>query len=285
MGIRNMFDHKYPITNLHEVDLTFMHEDIDKMIELLASWEDTINRLLEALTTINSLDARIKYLENLCQGLNKAYTDLEALKLDSVNKQEQINNIKTTLDEVINLWNEMFIAYTNATDALIRAERSKRIEGDFDLDAKIETLKYQMFDAISDIYDYLEHIVPNKVYNPGLGYKVDLNTNTRATYIHLRDKGITIGQLLERHVLVSDIEEKFKCVDLACKGKDIFDYTNYLYSPVNGKHQILHQIYSDIIGRLYDSSTINDVILSNLSIQDVIDLGLTYKGVLTYSFF
>ena len=48
MGIRDMFDHKYPITNLHELDLTFMHEDIDKMISILEEWEEIIDTLKEA---------------------------------------------------------------------------------------------------------------------------------------------------------------------------------------------------------------------------------------------
>ena len=64
MGIKSMFDHKYPITNLHELDLTFMHEDIDKMISILEEWEAIIDELKEGIALFKDLETRVLVLES-----------------------------------------------------------------------------------------------------------------------------------------------------------------------------------------------------------------------------
>lgn len=291
MGIRDMFDHKYPITNLHEVDLTFMHEDIDKVIAILESWEETIHELEEDVKEFDNINSRLTSLEQLTSGLAAAYNDIAALKaniralnLEAEDLQLQIDQVKNSIQGLIDSWNEMFIAYGEATKALIRAEKAARIEGDFDLDAKIYTLRYQVQHDIAAIYAYLEQIIPNTIYNPGCGKRLDFDANTRATYVHLRDRGITVGQLKQRHLTYGDIANKYRCWEYACKGRDLFKYTRYMYSPASGALESMHQIYSDIIGRLYNSSTNKDVADRELSVADLLDLELTNKEVLTYNF-
>lgn len=284
MGIRNMFDHKYPITNLHEVDLTFMHDDIDKMIDILDSWESTINELKEGLNTLSGIDTRVQALESLTSGLSKTYADIDALKADNANINEQLRILKADFDDIITAWNQLFDDYVAATDSALKAEKTARINGDFDLDAKIYSLQYSVNQEFQAIYAYLEHLIPDTIYNPGCGVRLGFDANTRATYIHLRDRGLTIGQLKQRHLTVEDIAGKFECWKLACKGRDLFNYTRHTYSPVNGKLQSFHQIYSDIIGRLYNSATYGDIADRQLSVQDVIDLGLTYGELLTHNF-
>lgn len=47
MPMSNMFDHKYPITNLHELDMTMTNKEVDKFSALL---HDLVNgKLTEAL--------------------------------------------------------------------------------------------------------------------------------------------------------------------------------------------------------------------------------------------
>ena len=284
MGIRSMFDHKYPITNLHEIDLTFMHDDIDKMIALLESWEDTIEELKKGLNTLNGIDARVTYLESLTSGLNKAYNDIDALKRDNANINEQLRILKGDLENIITTWNILFNEYVAATNSALKAEKTARIEGDFELDAKIYSLNYHMTQELGAIWAYLEQIIPNTIYNPGVGKRLGFDANTRATYVHLRDRGLTIAELKQRHLSVEDIADKYECWKYACKGRDLFKYTRHMYSPVSGILQSFHQIYSDIIGRLYNSATNDDIIDSNMSVQDLIDLNLTCGEMLTHNF-
>lgn len=284
MSIRTMFDHKYPITNLHEVDLTFMHDDIDKMISILEEWESTIDELKEGLNTLNGIDARVQYLESLTSGLNKAYADIAALKEDNANITEQLRILKDDFSSIITAWNQLFDDYVAATDSALKAEKTARIQGDFDLDAKIYSLRYSVNSEFQAIYAYLEQIIPDTIYNPGCGIRLGFDANTRATYIHLRDRGITIGGLKQRHLTVGDIAGKFECWKLACKGRDLFNYTRHMYSPASGMLQSFHQIYSDLIGRISNSATYQDVADREYTIQDVIDLGLTYGELLTHNF-
>ena len=284
MGIRSMFDHKYPITNLHELDLTFMHDDIDKMIALLESWEEIIIELQKGLETLSGIDARVTYLESLTSGLNKAYSDIEALKKDNANINEQLRKLKEDFRDVFTTWNQLFDDYVTATNSALKAEKTARIQGDFDLDAKIYSLTYHMNREFQSIWAYLEQIIPDTIYNPGCGKRLGFDANTRTTYVHLRDRGLTIAELKQRHLTVEDIADKYECWKFACKGRDLFKYIRHLYSPVNGKLQSFHQIYSDIIGRLYNSATNDDVIDSNMSVQDLIDLNMTCGEMLTHNF-
>lgn len=282
-SIRDLFEHKYPITNLHEIDLSYVLAEIDEMISILESWEELINEIREGLKTLNSIDDRVRALEALTSNLNKAYADIEALKKDNSKIFDSINKIKSDMDDLIEAWNQMFIAFSNATNAKLQAEKNERVNADYMLNAALYSFKYQVESEFDAIYNILESLI-SKVYNPGCGYKVDLKTNTRKTYIHLRDKGITIGRLLQRNILVSDIADKYRCVDLACKGLDIFKYTNYIYSPGDGKHKLIHQTFSDIYGKIYSSDTYQNAIAANLTIADIIALDKTYGELLSYQF-
>lgn len=283
MGIRNLFEHKYPITNLHEIDLSYILAEIDELISILESWEELIEELKEGLQTLDGLDGRVSVLEALTSNLNKAYQDIDALKNDNVNIHTKLNQIKSDFEDLIKNWNEMFIAYSASVSARLQAEKNERVNADMMLNAALYSFKYQVENEFDAIYRILNNLI-SKVYNPGCGYKVDFKTNTRKTYIHLRDKGITIGELLQRHLLVSDIAEKYKCVNLACKGLDIFKYNNYIYSPGDGVHKLIHQVFSDIFAKIYDSDTYSNVIVAELLISDVIDLNKTYGELLSYHF-
>lgn len=284
MGIRNIFEHKYPITNLHELDLSYLHAEIDEMISILESWEALIEELKEGLKVLNSLDDRVKYLENITAGLNKAYSDINDLKLDNVKIHEQLNQIEADFEDLINSWNEMFLAYSASIRALLQAEKNERVNADMMLNAALYSFKYQVENEFNRIYEILNNLKPEKVYNPGIGYKLNLNQNTRQTYIDLRDKGISIMQLLERHPIVDDISDKYTCNDLAIHGLKIFKYIKYLYSPGNGIHQTIHQTFSDIFALIHNSSTYNDVIAANLSYDDFVALDKTCLELLNYQF-
>ena len=155
MGIRDMFNHKYPITNLHEVDLTFMHDDIDKMIALLESWESIIEELRKGLNELNSINSRVIALENLTAGLNQAYLDIVALKNQTRINTSAIDAIRLELDNLVDSWDEFINTFTYYVDSKVEIEKRARIKGDYDLDVKIESLKIQVYDDIEILYQLI----------------------------------------------------------------------------------------------------------------------------------
>ena len=98
MGIRNMFDHKYPITNLHEIDLTFMHDDIDKMIAILEEWEQIIDELKAGIELFKDLEARVLVLEADVSSLK---TELIQLRTNYIKLNSDVNSIKTNVNYLV----------------------------------------------------------------------------------------------------------------------------------------------------------------------------------------
>ena len=130
MGIRDMFDHKYPITNLHEIDLTFMHDDIDKMISILESWESIIEELREGLNELDDINSRVNTLENLTAGLNQAYLDIAALKNQTRVNTSAIDAIRLELDNLVDSWDEFINSFTYYVNSKVEIEKRARIKGD-----------------------------------------------------------------------------------------------------------------------------------------------------------
>ena len=152
MGIRDMFNHKYPITNLHEVDLTFMHEDIDRMISILESWESIIDELRAGLEQLPIINGRLNALESLTSGLNQAYADIKALKNQTAANTSAIHKIRLEMDDLIVSWGDFIDDIKVYVDSNISHEKHEREIADIGLDLKIKTLEFQVYDDIQILY-------------------------------------------------------------------------------------------------------------------------------------
>lgn len=235
MSIRDMFDHKYPITNLHEIDLTFMHEDIDKMIALLESWESIIEELKEGLDELDGINSRVITLENLTAGLNQAYLDITALKNQTRVNTSAIDAIRLELDNLVDSWDEFINNFTYYVDNKVEIEKRARIKGDYDLDAKIEALKIQVYDDIEILYQLIQQLNPVDVYNPIRGLREDFDKNNADVYQDLRYFGFTNAELSEFGVSNNHVASLVhNNRDYALNAKIRFK-RHWLFSPWTGK--------------------------------------------------
>lgn len=197
MGIRDMFDHKYPITNLHEVDLTFMHDDIDRMIAILESWETIIDELREGLSELDNINSRLLTLESLTNDLQQAYEDITTLKRQTSTNTSAIDAIRLELENLVDSWDEFINSFTYYVDSKVEVEKRARIEGDYDLDVKIESIKNQIYDDIEILYQLIQQLNPADVYNPIKGLREDFDKNNADVYQDLRYFGFTNAELSE----------------------------------------------------------------------------------------
>ncbi len=235
MGIRDMFNHKYPITNLHEIDLTFMHDDIDKMIALLESWESIIEELREGLNDLNGINSRVIALENLTTGLNQAYSDIAALKNQTRVNTSAIDAIRLELDNLVDSWDEFINSFTYYVDSKVEIEKRARIKGDYDLDVKIESLKIQVYDDIEILYQLIQQLNPVDVYNPVRGLREDFDKNNADVYQDLRYFGFTNAELSEFGVSNNHVASLVhNNRDYALNAKIRFK-RHWLFSPWTGK--------------------------------------------------
>ena len=197
MGIRDMFDHKYPITNLHEIDLTYMHEDIDKMLAILESWEAIIDELKEDLSKLDDINSRLDALESITSGLHQAYTDIAALQSQTMANTSAIDAIRLEIDNLLDSWDEFINTFKYYVDAKVEVEKRARINGDYDLEEKIEALKIQVYDDIEILYQLIQQFNPSDVYNPVRGLREDFDKNNADVYQDLRYFGFTNADLSE----------------------------------------------------------------------------------------
>ena len=289
--LQNLFSSKYPTENLHEMDLSWIIKTVGEMVNILESWRSTIEELEAGLQELNSINDRldvveekIAILDSLQLQINSLIAEISALSIDNLSIHDDITRINQRINSILDGWNELFNAFKTVVKSEIKAEELERKQGDLDLNIKINALKYQVEKDVSDIYDYINEHLAVTIYNPGCGKRLNPDKNTRKTYEHLRDRGVTIGEMLQRHVMVSDIADKYRCFRLACKGRDIFKYTRHLYSPGTGRLESYHQIYSDIIGEIRGSDTIDNVINAALSISDLLALNKTCRELQSYEF-
>ena len=197
MGIRDMFDHKYPITNLHEIDLTYMHEDIDRMLAILESWEAIIDELKEGLSDLDNINSRLDALESITSGLRQAYTDIAAIQSKTMANTSAIDAIRLEIDNLLDSWDEFINTFKYYVDGKVEVEKRARVNGDYDLEEKIEALKNQVYDDIEILYQLIQQLNPSDVYNPVRGIRENFDKNNADVYQDLRYFGFTNAELSE----------------------------------------------------------------------------------------
>lgn len=235
MGIRDMFDHKYPITNLHEVDLTFMHEDIDRMIAILESWESIIDELRAGLEQLPIINGRLDALESITSGLNQAYNDILALKNQTAANTSAIHKIRLEMDDLIVSWDNLINYITAYVNSSLSHEKQERKNSDNELDLKIETLKIQVYDDIQILYRLIEELNPTDVYNPIRGLREDFDKNNADVYQDLRYFGFTNAELSEFGISNNHVASLVhNNRDYALNAKIRFK-RHWIFSPWTGK--------------------------------------------------
>lgn len=246
MSIRTMFDHKYPITNLHEVDLTFMHDDIDRMIEILESWEEIINELREGLEELDNVNSRVIALESLTSGLNQAYLDIAALKTQVAINVLDIVKLRRDLANLDELWHNLLPLIYTYVDQKVKSEANQRKSADYELDMKIEKLRFDVYDDITILYQLISTIRPMDVYNPVRGIREGFDKNNSDVYQDLRYGGFTNAELSEFGISndhVASLVQNNR--DYALHAKFRFK-RHWLFDPYSGRRMPHYNAISEV---------------------------------------
>lgn len=229
-----LFDHKYPTTNLHELDLSWIIMEVQGFKNTLDSWKELIDELQAGLEQLNKLDERLIYIENLTSGLNAAYAAIDALSVDNVHIHEDLKALKV---RIINLENQLYVEVENFrtyVDNKVTTERTARINADFELDIMIRSVMHTLSDQIDYINYRLDQIIPEKVFNRIAGIKLLLNDNNFNIYEDLRDFGISNAMLSEYgidndHVAALHLNNRDYAINAFKRFK-----LHYVFSPVTG---------------------------------------------------
>lgn len=283
MGIRDMFDHKYPITNLHELDLTFMHEDINKMISILEEWEEIIDTLKEAAEKYDDILVRLTAAES---DISTLKSDLSSLKLQVITNANDIEALKanmSVLDSKMTILETKIAAVYNYIDNSINVLASKMYEQDLIIMNKLNQAKADLQRQIDDLYAIVASIRTD-LKNPwhwGNNYSPD--ENNKLIYQDLADGEPTA--------------EEYARLNLTATEYDTFNLTAYEYARFGFRMLHLDFVFSPIYGFKQSTSNVLTSILNwiegtlsadgyqglNLTADDYTALNLTAADYYSYN--
>lgn len=283
MGIRDMFDHKYPITNLHEIDLTFMHEDIDKMISILEEWEEIIDTLEEAAANYEVFQERLAAAES---DISTIKSDLSALKLQVIKNADDIEALKANmsiLDSKMTILETKIAAVYNYIDNSINALASRMYQQDLIIMNKLNQAKADLQRQIDDLYNIVASIRTD-LSNPWhYGEVFSHDENNKLIYQDLAD-GCPTAEEYARLNLTADEYDTFilTAYEYARFGFKML-HLDFVFSPIYGFKQSTSNVLTSILNWIKGTLSADGYQGLNLTADEYTALNLTAADYYSYN--
>lgn len=283
MGIRDMFDHKYPITNLHEIDLTFMHEDIDKMISILEEWEEIIDTLKEAAEKYDDVLVRLTAAES---EINTLQSDLSALKLQVIKNADDIEALKanmSVLDSKMTILETKIAAVYNYIDNSINVLAAKMYEQDLIIMNKLNQAKADLQNQINDLYAIVASIRTDLANPWHWGEVFSPDENNKLIYQDLAD-GCPTAEEYARLNLTADEYDAFNLTayEYARFGFRML-HLDFVFSPIYGFKQSVDNVLTSILNWIEGTLSADAYTALNLTADDYTALNLSAADYYSYN--
>ena len=263
----NLFDHKYPIENLHELDLSWVIKDVQQMEAILAEWEQVINELKEDI-------AKFDELEDDIAEIRSEIADLPDLRNAVRVNEENIADLSNKL-ETLNL---KLLAIDSKFNAVYRYVDEK----DYLLMLKINQVKVQLQAEIDLINDIISKI-DTSVYNSWIDRKISNQENSDFAFNHLADECLTAEEYLSLGLSAADYAAfSINSRDYQEFGKKKLHFY-WVYAPVYGFKQEISNVLTSIVNFLSNTLTASDYASLDLSAADYAALDLSAAQYFSYN--
>ena len=272
--IHNAFDHKYPIENLHELDLSWMLEEFDAMRATLASWESIIDELRAGIAEFNRLEADVIAIKAQIADLDAIRNDIRSLKSNVNSLQDDVNSLNNRVDatydyitreivilrELINLNYNRLLNLINGLNLEIRGD--------------IEAIKLDIQHKYLELLSIINSQRPLDVYNRVAGVRLSFDDNNFNIYEDLRYLGIDNNTLFE-------IADNDTLASLVHNNRDFALFMkkrlkkHYLYSPLSGRFvshaNALSEICVYVFGGISNQDLYDDMLANTKTNEDIGD--------------
>lgn len=301
MAIGNIFDHKYPTENLHELDLSWviskvksLKASVDAMIEVIEELKPYIDRFSEFEEALRKLQIDFYNLERLV----KTYDDaIASLKTSANLHSEQIALIKVQLQALEDDYEALFrlidiknrqleLKIDNKLDVIIAEFHSS----DDILRLQIKQLKELLQNEIEGLNERLTRLeddsFPVDVKNPITGTRLSFDENNTHVYVDLgRLTRVKDVEIFEANMTDEEINNlNLTDYEASMYGGKYFYHRFWIHSPFTGVKTSVHNCLSELLGLILNSSTdeaINDLAETDLYFND---LNLTDLEFNSYQF-
>lgn len=283
MGIRDMFDHKYPITNLHELDLTFMHEDIDKMISILEEWETIIDTLKEAAEKYDDILVRLTAAESEISSLQ---SDLSSLKLQVIKNADDIEALKanmSVLNSKMTILETKIAAVYNYIDNSINVLASKMYEQDLIIMNKLNQAKADLQRQIDDLYAIVASIRTDLANPWHWGEVFSPDENNKLIYQDLVDGCPTAEEYARLNLTASEYDAyNLTAYEYARFGFKMLRL-DFVFSPIYGFKQSVSNVLTSVLNWVKGTLSADGYQALNLTADEYTALNLTAADYYSYN--
>ena len=283
MSIRDMFDHKYPITNLHEIDLTFMHEDIDKMISILEEWEEIIDTLKEAAEKYDDILVRLTAAES---DISTLKSDLSSLKLQVITNANDIEALKaniSVLDSKMTILETKIAAVYNYIDNSINALASRMYQQDLIIMNKLNQAKADLQRQIDDLYAIVASIRTDLTNSWHWGKVFSPDENNKLIYQDLADGCPTAEEYAKLNLTASEYDTfNLTAYEYARFGFRML-HLDFVFSPIYGFKQSTSNVLTSILNWIRGTLSADGYQALNLTADEYTALNLSAADYYSYN--
>lgn len=272
--IHNVFDHKYPIENLHELDLSLMLKELDSMRATLTSWESIIDELRAGIEQFDELEADVNAIKTQIADLDTIRNDIRSLKSNVNSLQADVNSLNNRVDATydyitreITILRELINLNYNRLLNLING-LNLEIKGD------IEAIKLDIQHKYLELLSLINSERPLDVYNRVAGVRLSFDNNNFNIYEDLRYLGIdnnTLFEIVDNDTIASLVHDNR---DFALFMKKRLK-KNYLYSPLSGRLVSHANALSELcvygFGGISNEDLFNDMLANTKTNEDIGD--------------
>ena len=263
-----LFDHKYPITNLHELDLTWIIKEVEEMKNKFIDWEKTVNELKAALPRIDELETRMAEAE-------RRLNDIDIVLSDLLEATDDLESRVRILETQI----EGFYKYVDSMIAWLKAIHDE----DFTI------LLYKLNQAKAEIENQIEYInyrldnIDTSVYNPWLAEYVGPQQNEDYIFNHLADECLTASEYASLALSADEYEE----IDITSNeyqefGKEKLHF-RWVFSPAYGFRQEINNVLTSIVNFLAGTLSASEYADLDLTADQYAALDLTSEAYFRYN--
>lgn len=275
MKIYDIFAHKYPISNLHELDLSWLIELVDNLEATLVEWESIINELQEGLKSLDEINANI-------DTINAEIADLDDIRSELTTAVNDIENLKAAIERIDNDTDALYgLISSNFAILSERIDLSyERVHNQLELlkqahNIDIQVLKVDIDEKYNYLLDLINQVRPVDVYNRVAGKRLSFDDNNFNIYEDLRYLGINNNTLYE-------LSSNNEVASLVHNNRDFALFMklrmkkNYIYSPLSGRKvshsNAISELAAITLGGISNADYYSYMLANSLTNDDIGDV-------------
>lgn len=278
----NLFDHKYPIENLHELDLSWMIKDVQQMEAILAEWEQVINELKDDVAKFDELAADVN-------AINDRIADYDVIKSITYQNQSDIKEFltgfNTLVETVTRLQNALTQvlkdanAYTDSKFELMQVILNNKL---YELQLKMNQMKVNIQSQIDALSMRIDDIDTTCINPWGRG-RLSIQDNLNHAYSDLADMVPTASEYDAKDLSADEYDEyDLTALNYAEFGHKLL-HMDFIPSSIFGFVNSHYQALCSVIEFIKGTMSADDYAALNLTADDYDALDITAADYYSYA--